>query len=145
MSGFAWPEGRGKWSVWRFHWLIHSKIVRALDRARPYLRGVLLDVGCGTKPFARVFEAGLSKYWGADLPDSRFIGDAAGGTPPGRRPDVFARGEALPLRDASLDTVLGLSMLTYLPEPVLLLREAARVLRPGGASGTRVNPDGARA
>jgi SAM-dependent methyltransferase len=126
MSGFAWPEARGKWSVWRFHWLIHSKIIRALERARPYLRGVLLDVGCGTKPFARVFESGLSRYWGVDLPDSRFIGGAA------RGPDVFARGEALPFRDASLDTVLGLAMLTYLPEPLSLLREAARVLRPEG-------------
>src|SRR5215468_4108507 len=63
----VWPEGRGKWSVWRFHWLIHHKIIRALERARPYLRGVLLDVGCGTKPFAPVFEAGLSRYWGVDL------------------------------------------------------------------------------
>jgi SAM-dependent methyltransferase len=126
MSGFAWPEGRGKWSVWRFHWLIHSKIIRALERARPYLKGTLLDVGCGTKPYARVFESGLSRYWGVDLPDSRFIGGA------GRGPDVFARGEALPLRDGSLDTVLGLSMLTYLEDPALLLREAARVLRPGG-------------
>ena len=126
MSGFAWPEARGKWSVWRFHWLIYSKIIRALERARPYLRGVLLDVGCGTKPFARVFGSGLSKYWGVDLPDSKFIGGAA------RGPDVFARGEALPFREASLDTVLGLSMLTYLPEPLEFLREVARVLRPGG-------------
>lgn len=126
MSAWAWPERRGKWSIWRFHWLIHHKIIRALERARPYLRGVLLDVGCGTKPFARVFEAGLSRYWGADLPDSRFIAGAR------RGPDVFARGEALPFRDGSLDTVLGLSMLTYFPEPLRMLEEAARVLRPGG-------------
>jgi SAM-dependent methyltransferase len=121
-----WPEGRGKWSVWRFHWLIHHKIIRALERARPYLRGVLLDVGCGTKPFARFFEAGLSRYWGVDLPDSSFIAGAA------RGPDVFARGEQLPFRDGSLDTVLGLSMLTYFEEPARMLEEAARVLRPGG-------------
>ena len=121
-----WPQGRGKWSVWRFHWLIHHKIIRALERARPYLRGVLLDVGCGTKPFAPFFEAGLSRYWGVDLPDSSFIAGAA------RGPDVFAQGESLPFRDASLDTVLGLSMLTYFEEPARMLEEAARVLRPGG-------------
>src|SRR5204862_5440594 len=84
MSGFAWPEGRGKWSVWRFHWLIHHKIIRALERARPFLQGTLLDVGCGTKPFAPVFESGLSRYWGLDLPDSRSITDPAGGRRPGR-------------------------------------------------------------
>jgi SAM-dependent methyltransferase len=121
-----WPQGRGKWSLWRFHWLIHYRIIRALERARPYLRGVLLDVGCGTKPFARFFEAGLSRYWGVDLPEPNFIGGAA------RGPDVFARGEQLPFRDASLDTVLGLSMLSYFEEPARMLEEAARVLRPGG-------------
>jgi SAM-dependent methyltransferase len=132
MSPLAWPEGRGKWSVWRFHWLIHHKIIRALERARPYLKGALLDVGCGTKPFAAVFEHGLTRYWGADLPDSSFIADARGQRHAGRGPDVFARGEALPFREGSFDTVLGLSMLTYLPEPVRLLEEAHRVLRPGG-------------
>ena len=31
-----------------------------------------------------------------------------------------------------MDTVLGLPMLTYLEEPLLMLSEAHRVLRPGG-------------
>src|SRR5204862_8137890 len=55
---------------------------------------------------------------------SRHLGD--------RRPDAYARGEALPFRAASMDTVLGLSMLTYFPEPREMLAEAHRVLKPGG-------------
>mgnify|MGYP003694341797 CR=1 FL=1 len=47
-------------------------------------------------------------------------------------PDAFARAEALPIRSGSIDTVLGLSMLTCLPEPLLMLEEAHRVLKPGG-------------
>jgi SAM-dependent methyltransferase len=120
MSG----PSRGKWSFWRYNWLAHHKIVRALERARPHVRGILLDVGCGAKPFAPVLAGAVDRYWGADLPDSRYLGDG--------RPDVFARAEALPVRDRSLDTVLGLSMLTYLPEPARLLEEARRVLKPGG-------------
>lgn len=131
VSEFAWPEARGKWSVWRFHWLIHHKLIRALERAKPYLKGTLLDVGCGTKPFASFFSTGLVRYWGCDLPDSRYIGDAKGREAP-RGPDLFAIGEALPFPDGSFDTVLGLSMITYLPEPGRLLEEARRVLRPGG-------------
>lgn len=125
---FSWPEGRGKWSVWRFHWLIHHRIWRALERARPYLKGDLLDVGCGTRPFAKAYESGLTRHWGCDLPDSRYI--EAGGA--ARRPDVFATGETLPFADASFDSVLSLSVLTYLPEPARLLDEAMRVLRSGG-------------
>jgi SAM-dependent methyltransferase len=114
----------GRWSVWRFNWLAHHKIIRALERARPHVRGVLLDVGCGAKPFAPVLLGAVERYWGADLPDSRYLG--------GQGPDVYARAEALPIRAASLDTVLGLSMLTYLPDPSRVIEEAKRVLKPGG-------------
>lgn len=46
----------------------------------------------------------------------------------------FAHGDlnALPLADASFDHVLLLNVLTYVDEPVRVLSEAARVLRPGG-------------
>ena len=115
--------------MWKFHWLINHKVIRALERAAPHASGTLLDIGCATKPFAPTLAGRVSRYLGVDLPDSRFVLDG----PADRRPDTFARGEALPFRDASIDTVLGLSMFTYLPEPGLMLAEAHRVLRPGGA------------
>ena len=40
--------------------------------------------------------------------------------------------KALPVADHSFDTVFSNTILHHLPEPVWLLREAARVLRPGG-------------
>jgi ArsR family transcriptional regulator len=40
--------------------------------------------------------------------------------------------EALPVEDASCDGALLLLALTYVPEPEAALREAARILRPGG-------------
>ena len=40
--------------------------------------------------------------------------------------------EALPLDDALCDAALLLLALTYVPEPLAALREAARILRPGG-------------
>ena len=114
----------GRWTVWKFNWLANHKIIAALERARRHARGVLLDVGCGSRPFARLFEGRVERYLGMDLRASRFLGD--------RPPDAYARGEELPLRDGSVDTVLGLSVLTYLAEPVELVAEAHRVLRPGG-------------
>lgn len=114
----------GRYSFWRFNWLIHHQVIAALMRARPHAHGVLLDVGCGNKPFARWFRGHVTAYLGTDLAASPYLGAA--------RPEVFARGERLPFRAGSIDTVLGLSMLDHLPEPSRLLEEARRVLRPGG-------------
>ncbi len=114
----------GRFTPWKFNWLANHKILAALERVSPHARGDLLDVGCGAKPFAPVFAGRVRRYWGSDLAASRYLGAS--------RPDAFATAEAQPFRAASFDTVLGLSMLTYLPEPGRMLAEAHRVLRPGG-------------
>jgi SAM-dependent methyltransferase len=114
----------GKWTVWKFNWLANHKIIRALERARVHARGRLLDIGCGSRPFAPVFRGRVDRYLGTDLRSSQYYGASP--------PDAYARAEALPFRDATMDTLLGLSMLTYLPEPGVMLAEAHRVLRPGG-------------
>ncbi len=126
MSGLSGLGGTSasKWAFWKFNWLANHKIVAALERAREHAHGELLDMGCGAKPFAGLFAGRVTRYWGSDLSASRYLGDA--------RPEAFARAEAQPFRDGSFDTVLGLSMLTYLPEPVRMIEEAHRVLRPGG-------------
>ena len=127
MSGApAAPQRRptGKGEFWKFNWLARHKIIRALEEARPHARGQLLDVGCGWRPFAGVFEGHVDRYWGTDLLTSQDLA----GVPP----DCFSRAEALPVRGDSMDTVLGLSMLTYLEVPDRALDEAFRVLRPGG-------------
>jgi len=114
----------GRYAVWKFNWLANHKIVAALERVRGHARGALLDVGCGAKPFAPVFDGRVSRYWGTDLASSRYLGAS--------RPDAFATAEAQPFRPGTFDTVLGLSMLTYLSQPLRMLVEAHRVLKPGG-------------
>jgi SAM-dependent methyltransferase len=113
-----------KWEFWRFNWLANHKVVRALERVRHHASGELLDMGCGRRPFAHVFQTRVRHYWGTDLRTSRYV--------VGRAPDAYARAEQQPIRTGSMDTVVGLSMLTYLPEPVRAIEEAHRVLKPGG-------------
>jgi SAM-dependent methyltransferase len=126
--GRSWgPLARGRvgpWTVWKYNWISIHKEIAALRRAAPHARGALLDVGCGSRPFESLFAARVTRYLGCDLHASRYAG--------GARVEVYARAEALPFRSGSFDTVLALSVLTYLREPSLLPREAARVLRPGG-------------
>ena len=112
------------WSVWKYHWIINSKLIRALERARSHARGLLVDVGCGSRPFEGVFHGHVAGSIGIDLARPTHART--------RPPDLFARGEALPLRGESVDTVLALSMITYLPRPIEMLAEAHRVLRPDG-------------
>jgi SAM-dependent methyltransferase len=114
----------GRFTPWKFNWLANHKILVALERVRHHARGELLDVGCGSKPFAPVFAGSVRRYWGSDLRGSRYLG--------GARPDAYATAEAQPFRGGVFDTVLGLSMLTYLPRPERMIAEARRVLRPGG-------------
>lgn len=128
MSG-AWRKltggPTGRWAVWKFNWLANHKIMAAIRRVAHHAHGDLLDMGCGSKPFAPLFAGGrVRRYWGTDLSQSPYLG--------GARLDAFARAEAQPFRDGSFDTVVGFSMLTYLPEPGRAIREAHRVLRPGG-------------
>ena len=113
-----------KWSFWKFNWIAYHRVIEALERVRTYAHGRLLDVGCGDRPFAWVFDGHVTGYLGTDLPSSQYLAACP--------PDAFARAEALPFRAGAFDTVLGLSMMTYLPEPLDMLREVNRVLVPRG-------------
>jgi SAM-dependent methyltransferase len=88
--------------------------------------GVCLEVGCGTGVHAStVRELGWTPI-GVDV--------SAGMLRHARGRLVIARADAqrLPLRDASLPAVISVMAHTDMPGYLAVVREAARVLRPGG-------------
>ena len=95
----------------------------------------MLDVGCGEKPYASIFAPYVSEHLGIEYDESfaetfsskRAAANAAGG------PDLYYDGKRLPFEDHSFDTVLSAQVLEHTPEPLALVKEMARVLRPGGA------------
>jgi SAM-dependent methyltransferase len=95
----------------------------ALSGVLPELRGELLDVGCGTKPYRELVPA--TRYVGLDYdsPVRRETGAA----------DVFYAGGRFPLADASFDAVLCTQVLEHVFTPDEFLGEIRRVLRPGGS------------
>jgi len=100
-----------------------QSIVDALVEASVYASGRLLDIGCGRKPYRDLFAGRVTHHIGVDFPVTAAGAAAA---------DVYADSTALPFADVAFDTVLSTQVLEHLPEPKAMLREACRVLRPGG-------------
>jgi SAM-dependent methyltransferase len=109
------------WVVNPFH---HARrgLLTGLGEFLPQLRGEVLDVGCGRKPYRHLVAA--SRYVGVDIdsPVTRALGAA----------DLFYDGSRLPFPDASFDAVLCSQVLEHVFTPEAFLAEIHRVLRPGG-------------
>lgn len=105
--------------------------LRRLLAAGPFQAGqAVLDVGCGTGialPVLREIVGGAGRVTGLDIAPAMvrearkihadvLVGDA----------------HALPFPAATFDGVLAFAFLPHLDDPGLFLREAGRVLRPGG-------------
>lgn len=110
------------------NWLVYHIGDRALKAALDVVftknpPGLLLDIGCGLKPYTGMTAGRVSRHVGVDHPAS-LHGDTA--------VDAASSAYQLPFRDDTFTTVLCSSVLEHLEEPGRALSEAARVLRPGG-------------
>jgi 2-polyprenyl-3-methyl-5-hydroxy-6-metoxy-1,4-benzoquinol methylase len=92
----------------------------SLQQCAPYVKGRLLDVGCGNRPYEKTFFAGASEYIGCDYLSER------------SRPDVVCSATNLTFPDNAFDTVVSTEVLEHVPEPQQAINEMYRVLKPGG-------------
>src|SRR5688572_6567999 len=92
----------------------------SLRQCQSFVKGQLLDVGCGHRPYEKSFFAGAGKYVGTD-----YLSDRS-------RPDVIASALHLPFSAGSFDTVVSTEVLEHVPEPLKALKEMRRVIKPNG-------------
>jgi predicted TPR repeat methyltransferase len=92
----------------------------------------VLDVGCGTGLVGRTLRAQgfAGRLSGLDISQASLdVAEQSGAYDSVQRADLQAR---LPVEDDSVDAVVCVGVMTYLPEVEAVWREFARVVRPGG-------------
>lgn len=92
----------------------------SLNQCREFVRGDLLDVGCGRKPYKDTYFSGATSYVGLDF------------ATPTNQPDVVGSALDIPFEDGCFDTVVSTEVLEHVPDPLRALREMFRITKPGG-------------
>jgi SAM-dependent methyltransferase len=91
--------------------------------ARRYMKGRLLDVGCGTRRYARLYDPIVTDSIGTEvLASPHGIGQA----------DVICQAEDLPFAGGRFDTVLMTEVLEHTRNPLAAFAECVRVLHAEG-------------
>jgi SAM-dependent methyltransferase len=113
--------GPGDW-IFNPVFLVRRAIYLELVKIAPDISGRVLDFGCGSKPYQKLFR-NADNYLGIDLENS------AHGL---STPDIYFSGNTIPEPDDSFDSVLQFDVLDDLLEPEIQFAEIHRVLKPGG-------------
>jgi ubiquinone/menaquinone biosynthesis C-methylase UbiE len=130
--------GPGAYADWRGTSL--GSITEAIER-RLILRLAgnvrgrsVLDIGCGDGALTSAFsQNGAAHVVGCDIDPQMIARAGAQAIRDQAAIDyIIANAECLPFRDESFDVVSIITVLAFVPNPDLAIREIARVLKPGG-------------
>lgn len=98
----------------------------AIQEAKKYAKGKLIDIGCGRMPYRKELESLVDSYTGVDHPQVSKLYRG------GFKPEVLADAKKLPFRNNSFDIALLIQVLEHVDSPDRIIKEAARVLKPNG-------------
>jgi len=104
-----------------FYFARRALLKNIMDLA-PKVSGRVLDVGCGTKPYAKLF--GHISYVGLDIdvPHNRESNKA----------DFFYDGKTFPFQDNEFDGAISSEVLEHVFEPEMFFKELNRIIKPNG-------------
>jgi len=98
----------------------------AINEAKKYAKGNLVDIGCGRMPYRKELEPLVKSYIGVDHPNVSKLYSS------GYKPEILADAKKLPFKSKMFDIALLFQVLEHVDDPGKVVSESARVLKPGG-------------
>lgn len=106
-----------------YNWIIYDIGDRYLLKYSCYFKGILYDLGSGESPFKDFFLKYAQQYIAVDWAGSFHT----------TKTDIAADlNKPLPIESEVADTVVSISVMEHLCEPLMMLTEAFRILKPCG-------------
>ena len=106
--------------------LVNRILEREMKHYVPrYIKGRLIDIGCGEKPYTHLLKPYVSEHLGIDFEGTQHDKSMI---------DLFGTAYHLPVENGSFDSAICTAVLEHLEEPEQAVRECYRVLKPGGVA-----------
>jgi SAM-dependent methyltransferase len=110
--------------IWLVNYLTDARYAAIRERG-DLIKGRLIDIGCGTKPYEEFWAGSVDQHVGVDHELTQH--DRS-------RIDLFGTAYQIPAPPESFDSAICNAVLEHLEEPEQALRECHRVLKPGGVA-----------
>jgi SAM-dependent methyltransferase len=107
---------------WLIYYLAEVTYLEYRD-VRGYIKGRLVDIGCGEKPCKVIWAPVVSEHVGVDHEDTCHDRSNI---------DIFSSAYNIPVESESFDSAICNAVLEHLEEPELAIRECYRILKPNG-------------
>jgi SAM-dependent methyltransferase len=104
-------------------YFIRKGLYRGVVSKKSYLKGRLLDFGCGSKPYREIID--VQEYIGLDVKES-------GHSHQNEQIDVYYDGETIPFDNGYFDSIFSSEVFEHISNLEHILNELYRVIKPGG-------------
>lgn len=111
-------------NLFEINFIVRNGLYRAIREHSLKFEGSTLDVGCGQKPYEMLFSK-TTKYVGVDV-------EISGHNHVDSKVDIYYNGLNLPFPDNAFDNIVCFEVLEHVKNPLALITEMSRVLRPKG-------------